>query len=139
MGWFGNLIGTEKAVNNVVDKENGLLTQVGGWIGKFSYTPEEKAIADKDTREWGLRWLDSMAPFKVVQRILVFTICFIWAFVAINLSVAIWIKAIWPQINAVDMFWQLALSDYVFWPAVLAFSLYLSGGVIKPSLFGKKE
>ncbi len=71
MGWFGQLIGTDKVVNNVVDKDNGLLAQAGNWIGGFSYTPEEKAEADAATREWGLRQLEALAPFKVMQRIMV--------------------------------------------------------------------
>ncbi len=54
MGWFGQLIGTDKVLNNVVDKDNGLLAQAGNWIGGFSYTAEEKAEADAETREWRL-------------------------------------------------------------------------------------
>jgi len=42
MGWFTNLF-SSKAVDNVLDKDNGLLTQAGEWIGNLSYTDEEKA------------------------------------------------------------------------------------------------
>lgn len=43
MGWFGSLFGTDKAINNVMDKDNGLLTQVGGWVGGMNFTDEERA------------------------------------------------------------------------------------------------
>lgn len=43
MSWFSKLISTEKAVDNVLDKDNGLLTQVGGWIGNMNFTDEERA------------------------------------------------------------------------------------------------
>ena len=43
MGWFGKLLGTDKVVNNVMDKDNGLLSQVGGWIGNMNFTDEERA------------------------------------------------------------------------------------------------
>ena len=38
MSWIGKLFGTEKAVNNLVDKDNGLLAQAGSWVGGLSYT-----------------------------------------------------------------------------------------------------
>ena len=43
MGWFSNLFSSSKAVDNVLDKDNGLLAQAGEWIGNMSYTDEEKA------------------------------------------------------------------------------------------------
>ncbi len=39
MGMFSWL--TPKAVDDVMDKDNGLLSQVGGWIGNMNLTPEE--------------------------------------------------------------------------------------------------
>ena len=45
MGFF-DLFGTKKVVDNVMDKDNGLLTQVGGWIGNMNFTDEEKAKMD---------------------------------------------------------------------------------------------
>ena len=44
MGWFG--IGdkvVDSTVENLLDKDNGLLTQVGNWIGGMNYTAEEQA------------------------------------------------------------------------------------------------
>lgn len=42
MSWW-NLIDTKKTVDNVMDKDNGLLSQVGGWIGGMNFTAEERA------------------------------------------------------------------------------------------------
>ena len=36
--WFTS---APKAVDNILDKDNGLLTQVGGWIGGLNLTDEE--------------------------------------------------------------------------------------------------
>jgi len=36
--WFTS---SPKAIDNVLDKDNGLLTQVGSWIGNMSLTEEE--------------------------------------------------------------------------------------------------
>jgi hypothetical protein len=43
MSWFSKLMGADKVTDNVLDKDNGLLTQVGGWIGGMNFTPEEQA------------------------------------------------------------------------------------------------
>lgn len=129
MGWFGNLIGTEKAVDNLLDKDSGLLAKAGSWIGNFNYTEEEKAEADADTREWGFRQLEALAPFKVVQRILAFAAASLWVVVAINVIVAIWVEAKTGLTVKADMM-AFAMSDYVFWPVMVVFGLYFAGGVI---------
>lgn len=41
MSWFGKLFGTEKAVDSLVDKDNGLLAQAGSWVGGLKLTDEE--------------------------------------------------------------------------------------------------
>lgn len=129
MGWLGSLFGTEKAIDNIVDKDNGLLSQVGGWVGGFNYTEEEKAEADADTREWGFRQLEALAPFKVVQRILAFAAAGLWVVVAINVLVAIWLDATIGTTVKADMM-AFAMSDYIFWPVCVVFALYFAGGVM---------
>lgn len=42
---FGIFRAAPKAVDDVMDKDNGLIAQVGGWIGKQQYTEQEKAEA----------------------------------------------------------------------------------------------
>jgi len=44
MFWFN----THKAVDDLLDKDNGLLTQVGNWIGNMNLTPEE--IMEENTK-----------------------------------------------------------------------------------------
>lgn len=43
MSWFSFLTTSTKTLDNVLDKDNGLLSQVGGWIGNSNFTDEEKA------------------------------------------------------------------------------------------------
>ena len=126
MGWFGQLIGTDKILNNVVDKDNGLLAQAGNWIGGFSYTAEEKAEADAATREWGLRQLEALAPFKVMQRIMVTIIMVEWAILFNVLIVAICLDAT----NVVNNLLLFAQSNFAWIPVAGAVGLYLMGGVI---------
>ena len=51
MSFFSWFKSAPKAVDNVLDKDNGLLTQVGNWIGGMDYTDEERAEADTDLRK----------------------------------------------------------------------------------------
>lgn len=132
MSWFGKLFATDKAVNNLVDKDNGLLAQAGSWIGGLKYTEEEKAENNLLVKQWGLKQLEALEPFKVVQRIIAFAVLFTWSFAAINVIAMIWFEH--PNLD--DMI-KFATSDYIFWPTVAVLSLYCGGGTINS--FKKKD
>jgi len=145
MGWIGNLFGTEKAVNDIMDKDTGLLTQLGTGIGNLNYSEQEKANMRITVMGAGLARLKALEPFKVVQRILAFMATFLWIFVGINVVIAIWydtrhpayetvVDGVVTKFPAADVTTQMlsfAVSDYVFWPVVTVYALYFSGGVIE--------
>tara|TARA_R100000951_G_scaffold65661_1_gene55410 strand:+ start:708 stop:1109 length:402 start_codon:yes stop_codon:yes gene_type:complete len=126
MGMIGRLFGTDKAVDNILDKDNGLLTQVGGWIGGLKHTEEEKAEDAQATRQWGLKQLEALEPFKVVQRILAFAAASLWIIVGLNVLLGIW----FANPVTIQHLKEFAMSDYIFWPVISVFSLYFSGGVV---------
>ena len=126
MGMIGRLFGTDKAVDNILDKDNGLLTQVGGWIGGLKHTEEEKAEDAQATRQWGLKQLEALEPFKVVQRILAFAAAALWIIVGLNVLLGIW----FANPVTIQHLKEFAMSDYIFWPVISVFSLYFSGGVV---------
>lgn len=41
MVWYNPFSWSEKVAGNILDKDKGLLAQVGGWIGNMNLTPEE--------------------------------------------------------------------------------------------------
>lgn len=41
MAWYNIFTPDNKTVDNIMDKDNGLLAQVGGWFGNLSLTKEE--------------------------------------------------------------------------------------------------
>ena len=49
MGWFTWFKSAPKAVDDVLDKDNGLLSQFGGWIGRMDLTDEEVMKANIKT------------------------------------------------------------------------------------------
>lgn len=50
MSWYNPLSWSDKVVDNVLDKDTGLLAQVGSWIGGQQYTDEEQAEANERLR-----------------------------------------------------------------------------------------
>ena len=133
----GGIFGTKKAIENIMDKDDGLLTKFGGWIDDFNYTDAEKAESNREKREWGIRQLEALAPFKVVQRILAFSATFLWVFVAMNVVAALWIEA-YTSVVIADKMVEFALSSYVWGPVSLAYGLYFGGGVIESARIKKR-
>ena len=145
MGWIGSLFGTEKAIDNVMNSETGLLTQLGTGIGNLNYSEQEKANMRVTIMAAGLARLKALEPFKVVQRILAFMATALWIFVGVNVVIAIWYDALHPAYetikddvvtkfaasNVTEAMLEFAVSDYVFWPVVTVYGLYFSGGVIE--------
>jgi hypothetical protein len=131
MGVLGRLFGTDKAVDDILDKDDGLVAKAGEWLGNQQFTEEEKAEHRLKTREWGLKQLEALEPFKVVQRILAFVIIAVWAILALNCVAGLWFDALHPGINLADKMLALASNDVIFWPTVSVLSLYFSGGVIE--------
>jgi hypothetical protein len=46
MSWFSTLFSSAKTVDNVLNKDDGLLTKFGGWVDRFNFTEQERATAN---------------------------------------------------------------------------------------------
>jgi len=130
MGWIGKLIGTDKAVDSLLDKDKGLLVRAGHWINNFNYTDADKAENSLLVKDWGIKQLEALSPFKVVQRVIAFSVTSLWWVVGINVLVAIWVESLNPNIQVKEKMLEFAMSDYVFWPVLAVLSLYMTGGVM---------
>lgn len=131
---LGSVFGTQKAIENLTDKDSGLLVKVGGFFNDLHYSDQEiardKASTDKETREWAIRQLDALQPFKVVQRILAISATVFWILGGLNMFAAIWVDwAFDTELSPVMA--TFVLSDYVIYPVMSVFTLYISGGVIE--------
>jgi hypothetical protein len=51
MAWYNPLSWSDKVIDNVLDKESGILVKVGGWIDGQQYTEQETAEDKKDLRK----------------------------------------------------------------------------------------
>lgn len=148
MAWYNPLSWGEKAADNVLDKDNGLAVQFGGFINNLNYSEAEKAENNLTLTEFALKRLSLLEPFKIVQRIIAACTLFLWVFVGINVVVSIWVYALTKKIivtcttenvcttviSGIDARTDLmsfAMSDYVFWPVICVFTLYCGGGVAR--------
>lgn len=131
MGVFGRLFGSDEAIHNITDKEQGLVAKAGGWFDRLEFTDEEKEENRLAVRRWGLKQLDALQPFKVVQRILAFSIAFLWVLVGLNVLVAIWLGGGDPDYLVREAMLEFAFSDYIFWPVSVCFGLYFGGGLVE--------
>lgn len=127
MSFLGDIFGTKKAVDNVMDKDNGLLAQAGAWIGNKDFTEEERAEMMAGFRQWSTEHLAGMSQFKVVQRIMVFTVCAGWLVLLLNLLAAMWL-------GNDDVLEQLILfvqTKFAWAPIAAVFTLYTGGGTLE--------
>ena len=51
MSWYNPMSWSDKVIDNVLDKDDGLLKGVGGWIDDLSHTDQEKAEAREALRK----------------------------------------------------------------------------------------
>lgn len=51
MSWYNPLSWSDKLVDNILDKDDGLLKGVGGWIDDLSHTEQEQSEDKKELRK----------------------------------------------------------------------------------------
>jgi len=127
MGWLSSLFVADKAADNLLDKDKGLLVRAGSWIGDLNFTEEEKAENNLLVKKLGIKHLEAMAPFKIMQRIMVSIIVTEWAILFNVIIIAICLKADTILENLVEF----SCSQYAWYPMGAAVTLYLLGGVWK--------
>ena len=104
-------------------------------IDSAVYTKQEQAEMKVSLIKQRIDVLNALVPFKIMQRIMVTIIMVQWAFVGINMVIAIWVRAIWPKIDAVTPLMEFVQTQYMWLPVAGAVGLYLTGGLIA----GKKK
>lgn len=132
--WFSSAKSVEKTVDNVFDKDDGLLTQVGSWVGNMQFTDEEQAeykmkVADKAAEFVG-KTLDESTERSHTRR----SIAVLWIKVQLGLVLMTAICIPWDKNVASDYF-NLATSEIMLWGTgsiiVFFFGAYVWGAHVK--------
>ena len=96
------------------------IDRIAGGIDSAVYTPQERA-------QMKITQLQALEPFKVVQRILIASICFVWVMLIAQYSVAVW----FGNAEVKSALIELIQSEFVWGPTLAGFGLYLGGGLKK--------
>ena len=116
--WFTS----QKTVDNIMDKDNGLLTQVGGWIGNMNFTDEERAKMNKTMADGTAKFVVDTLSENTVRSKARRDIAVLW--IKFELLLIFMIAIIAPFNMEVAKFWlSLAFGELMFWGtmSVLAF------------------
>tara|TARA_R110000851_G_scaffold284827_1_gene438419 strand:- start:39 stop:455 length:417 start_codon:yes stop_codon:yes gene_type:complete len=72
MSWLSWFSSTPKVIDDVMDKDNGLISQVGGWIGNMKLTDEEVLEANAKTvllvQDYAIKTLDENSERSKSRR-----------------------------------------------------------------------
>jgi hypothetical protein len=132
--WFATTESAEKTIDNVFDKDDGLLTQVGSWVGNMQFTDEEQAeykmkVADKAATFVGDTLGENTERSKTRRSVAV-----MWIKVQLGLILMTAICIPWKKEIASDYF-NLATSDVMLWGTgsiiVFFFGGYVWGAHVK--------
>ena len=108
--WFG-----KKEANKVLDG-------AGTWLDEQQLTKEEQV-------KYKLALFEKMAPFKIVQRIIVSIVFSTWAFLIVMSVLAVWVAHFTGNRAAMEGLAALITSEFVWGPTLAASALYLGGGL----------
>lgn len=145
MGWFSWFKASNKAQENLLDKDNGLIAQVGSWIGNMNYTAEERAKMNKSMNEGISKFVsDSLSESTArsttrrsvavmwiqAQLLLIFTTVFvgIGEYSAVMFTTQAPVKL--DQLVLANFIWQIAISEIMFWSTLSVIAFFFSGYII---------
>lgn len=125
MSWWNPLSWGEKAQDNILDKDNGLLTQVGSWIGNMNLTPEELLEANGKTVASVQTFVTNTLSENTVRSKTRRVIAISWVAVELGLIVLSALIAPWNT-EVAKYYFSLATSD-VMYMGTLAIIIFFFG------------
>lgn len=137
--WTGikSLFGSSKAVDDVLDKDNGLLTQAGEWIGNFNYTDEEKAESRAKMNEGVVEYVRMTLTENTVRSRTRRYIAISWIKIELFLVLLTCSVAPW-DIELAKFYWSVATSELMFWGTMSVIGFFFGPYMIGQH-FGKPK
>lgn len=105
----------EKAADNILDKDNGLIAQAGSWIGNQNYTEQEKANDQKELAKGVIEFAKSTLSENTQRSKARREIATRWIEMQINLIYFCVLCAIFDLDELLAKITVFALSDIVTW------------------------
>lgn len=136
MGFFSKLFSSGKAVDDVLDKDNGLLTQAGNWIGNFNYTDEEKAEARAEMNKGVVDYVKTTLSENTNRSKTRRFVAKAWIYVELFLVLLTCAAAPFDA-KLAEFYWKVATSDLMFW-STMSIIAFFFGPYMIGSHFGSK-
>ncbi len=114
MNWFTSIFSSNKAVDDVMDKEKGLLAQAGSFIGGMSYTDEEKAENRERLNQGVVDYVKSTLSESTVRSKTRRSVAIWWIRVELFLVLLTCATAFF-NIDLAKFYWSVATSELMFW------------------------
>ena len=113
MAWYNPFSWGEKTVDNVMDKDTGLLTQLGGWIGNMNLTPEEVMEFNGKTVDSVQDFVKSTLSENTARSKARRAIAILWIKAELGIILMACICAPWNMLLA-EFYFKLAASGIMF-------------------------
>ncbi len=113
MSWYNPFSWGEKTVDNVLDKDNGLLAQVGGWVGNLKLTQEEVMEFNGKTIFAVQEFVKSTLGENTARSIARRGIALLWIKAELGIVLMACICAPWDMVLA-EFYFKVAASGVMF-------------------------
>lgn len=114
MSLFSWLSNNTKAVDDVLDKDSGLLAKAGGWFDRLSYTDEEQAEAKAKRLSAYTNWFETTLSENTERSKTRRKVAVDWIRVQLFLILLTAITIFWDEEKAQSLF-ELATSQLMVW------------------------
>ena len=138
MGFFGFGSSTvDKVADNVLDKDKGLLTQVGSWIGGQQFTEEEKSEANASLVASLSSFVSSTLSENTVRSKTRRRLALAWVYTELFMILSTFITgilsfffdAITPEL--LKFMWSIPTSDIMFYGTLAVMSFFFGNHIIQ--------
>ena len=109
MAWYNFFTAAPKAATDILDKDTGLLAQVGGWIGGMNLTDEEVMIQNAKTVTSVQEFVKSTLSESTARSLSRRNIASLWIKVQLGIILMTCIAAPWDMVLA-EFYFKLATS-----------------------------
>ena len=117
MSWWSTILSSSKSVDDILDKDNGLLAQMGGWVGNFNFTDEERSEMNKklidNCSEFVYKTMGESTARSVARR----SLALLWVRVHLAMIIGVMVVAYFDMALATFYF------SIVFGPLMLSSTL----------------
>jgi len=109
LSWFGTTKQVAKTADDIFDKDKGLLTKVGGWIGNMHLTPEEVLEANAKTVSSVQTFVQATLSESTERSITRRSIAVLWIKAQLGIILMCAIAAPWDR-ELAQFYFELATS-----------------------------